>query len=83
MHIACANGYTSILEFLLVDCQIAIESGAGLIPPSIFATDNDGWTPLHVATFWGHVSCSIYYQLYNFSMNWEGCILGSVHISFV
>ena len=55
MHIACANGYTSILEFLLIDCQLSIETGAPLIGPSIFVTDNDGWTPLHVATFWGHV----------------------------
>ncbi len=56
MHIACANGYTSILEFLLIDCQLAVESGAPLIGPSVLSTDNDGWTPLHVATFWGHVS---------------------------
>lgn len=54
MHIACANGYTSILEFLLIDCSLAIESGSRLIAPSLSVTDNDGWTPLHVATFWGH-----------------------------
>jgi hypothetical protein len=54
MHIACANGYTSILEFLLIDCQLSVESGAPMIGPSIRVLDNDGWTPLHVATFWGH-----------------------------
>lgn len=54
MHIACANGYTSILEFLLIDCQLSVESGAPMIGPSIKVLDNDGWTPLHVATFWGH-----------------------------
>ena len=43
MHISCANGYTSVLEYLL-------ENKASLNP-----RDNDGWTPLHVATFWGHV----------------------------
>lgn len=54
MHIACANGYTSILEFLLIDCQLSVESGAPITGPSISVVDNDGWTPLHVATFWGH-----------------------------
>ena len=54
MHIACANGYTSILEFLLIDCQLSVESGAPMIGPSITVVDNDGWTPLHVATFLGH-----------------------------
>ena len=54
MHIASANGYNSILLFLLNDCQIAAESGAPIIPPTLTCRDNDGWTPLHVATFWGH-----------------------------
>lgn len=54
LHIASANGYTSILEFLLIDCTLAIESGVKIVPPSLAVTDNDGWTPLHVATFWGH-----------------------------
>ena len=54
MHIASANGYNSILEFLLNDCLIAAESGAPILPPSLTCRDNDGWTPLHVATFWGH-----------------------------
>jgi protein phosphatase 1 regulatory subunit 16A len=43
MHIACANGYSSVLEHLLAH------------KASINVRDNDGWTPLHVATFWGHV----------------------------
>jgi protein phosphatase 1 regulatory subunit 16A len=54
MHIASANGYNTILLFLLNDCQIAAESGAPVIPPTLTCRDNDGWTPLHVATFWGH-----------------------------
>ena len=54
MHIASANGYHTILDFLLNECQIGAESGAPLIAPSLASRDNDGWTPLHVATFWGH-----------------------------
>jgi len=46
---------------LLIDCTLAIASGAKLIPPSLAVIDNDGWTPLHVATFWGHVSLHLYY----------------------
>lgn len=42
MHIACANGYSTVLEYLLLN------------KASINLRDNDGWTPLHVATFWGH-----------------------------
>lgn len=55
MHIACANGYNSVIEFVLVDCQKLIETGAPISPASLLVKDNDGWTPLHVATFWGHV----------------------------
>lgn len=54
MHIACANGYQSVLEFLLNDCQRAIDNGAPIVPVSLASRDEDGWTPLHVATFWGH-----------------------------
>jgi ankyrin repeat protein len=55
MHIASANGYNTILEFLLNDCQEAAEmGGAPIIPASISVKDRDGWSPLHVATFWGH-----------------------------
>jgi protein phosphatase 1 regulatory subunit 16A len=54
MHIACANGYKTIIEYLLYDCVKLAENDKDLpiIPPSINVTDNDGWTPLHVATFW-------------------------------
>lgn len=60
LHIACANGYNSIIEFLLNDCLLAYENGAPLIPSSLYVKDNDGWTPLHVATFWGHVNKQIF-----------------------
>jgi ankyrin repeat protein len=56
LHIACANGYNTVLEFLLNDCHKAIENGAPIVPVDLASRDDDGWTPLHVATFWGHVS---------------------------
>lgn len=55
MHIACANGYISVLDFLINDCQRAIDNGVPIVPVSLATRDEDGWTPLHVATFWGHV----------------------------
>lgn len=55
MHIACANGYQTVLDFLLNECQRAAENGSPIVPVSLSTRDNDGWTPLHVATFWGHV----------------------------
>ncbi|RNA38698.1 phosphatase 1 regulatory subunit 16A-like, partial [Brachionus plicatilis] len=54
LHIAAANGYNSVIEFLLFDVHKAIARGAPIIDPSLNEKDNDGWTPLHVATFWGH-----------------------------
>ncbi|CAF0815179.1 unnamed protein product [Brachionus calyciflorus] len=54
LHIAAANGYNTVIEFLLVDVPKAIENGAPIAHPSLLVRDNDGWTPLHVATFWGH-----------------------------
>lgn len=61
MHIACANGYTSVLEYLL-------ENKA-----SLNVRDNDGWTPLHVSTFWGHVraNTNVFHNkiLYKFNFN--------------
>lgn len=54
MHIASANGYNTILEFILNDCQEASQNGAPILPASQSIKDKDGWTPLHVATFWGH-----------------------------
>ena len=54
MHIASANGYNTIIEFILNDCLEASENGAPIIPAVLTVKDKDGWTPLHVATFWGH-----------------------------
>jgi ankyrin repeat protein len=54
MHIASANGYNTIIEFILNDCQDASENGAPILPAVLTVKDKDGWTPLHVATFWGH-----------------------------
>jgi ankyrin repeat protein len=42
LHIASSNGYLKVLHELL-------NKGA-----CINATDNDGWTPLHLATYWNH-----------------------------
>lgn len=43
MHIASANGYSKVVEFLL-------ENHA-----NVDAIDRDGWTPTHAAACWGHV----------------------------
>ena len=68
MHIASANGYNTILEFLLNECKSLAESGnTRIIPPSLLVKDNDGWTPLHVATFWGHVSLASTFKCLNAS----------------
>ena len=43
-HVAAANGWTNVIDFLLeneADFEI---------------TDNDGWQPIHAAAAWGHVS---------------------------
>ncbi|KRX90628.1 Protein phosphatase 1 regulatory subunit 16A [Trichinella pseudospiralis] len=40
LHVACANGYYSVAEFLL-------ECGAW-----VHARDNDGWQPIHAAAIW-------------------------------
>ncbi|KRY19189.1 Protein phosphatase 1 regulatory subunit 16A [Trichinella patagoniensis] len=40
LHVACANGYYSVAEFLL-------ECGAW-----VHARDNDGWQPIHAASIW-------------------------------
>ena len=42
-HIAAANGYLSVVEFLL-DQHVTTDS-----------SDNDGWQPIHAAACWGHV----------------------------
>lgn len=44
MHIAAANGYSKVIEFL-------IENHA-----AVDAVDKDLWTPVHAAACWGHVS---------------------------
>lgn len=43
MHIASANGYSKVVEFLL-------ENHA-----AVDAVDKDLWTPAHAAACWGHV----------------------------
>ena len=43
-HVAAANGWTNVIDFLLeneADFEVA---------------DNDGWQPIHAAAAWGHVS---------------------------
>jgi len=43
LHIAAANGYLSVVEFLL-DHHVATDS-----------KDNDGWQPIHAAACWLHL----------------------------
>ena len=44
LHIAAANAYTEVLEFLLEnDADVDVE-------------DKDGWKPIHAAACWGNVS---------------------------
>ncbi len=43
MHIAAANGYDEVIEYL-------IDNGA-----KIDAKDKDGWQPIHAAACWGQV----------------------------
>ncbi|XP_055693234.1 protein phosphatase 1 regulatory subunit 16A isoform X3 [Lutzomyia longipalpis] len=43
LHIAAANGYARVVEFLL-DQHIVVD-----------AVDNDLWTPVHAAACWGHL----------------------------
>lgn len=44
LHIAAANGYSKVVEFLL-EHQARVDS-----------VDKDLWTPVHAAACWGHVS---------------------------
>ena len=44
MHIAAANGYDEVVEYLL-------DHGA-----KISMVDHDAWQPIHAAACWGHVS---------------------------
>lgn len=43
LHIASANGYVRVVEFLL-EHNVSVD-----------AVDNDLWTPVHAAACWGHV----------------------------
>ena len=44
LHVASANGYLSVVEFLL-DQHVTTDS-----------CDHDGWQPIHAAACWGHVT---------------------------
>ena len=44
MHVAAANGYLDVVEFLL-------DNGA-----LIDVKDKDGWQPIHAAVCWGQVN---------------------------
>lgn len=52
LHIAAANGYVEVLEFLL-DNDADVE-----------VVDKDGWKPIHAAACWGNVS--VVKELFNF-----------------
>ena len=41
LHIAAANGYTEVMDFLLANEDVDLD-----IP------DNEGWTPFHAAVCW-------------------------------
>lgn len=43
MHVAAANGYVDVVEYLL-------DNGA-----VIDVRDEDGWQPIHAAVCWGQV----------------------------
>lgn len=47
MHIAAANGYLRVVEFLL-DQHVCTD-----------VKDSDDWQPVHAAACWGHVSISL------------------------
>lgn len=44
LHIAAANGYMRVVEFLL-ELHVNVD-----------ALDRDMWSPVHAAACWGHVS---------------------------
>lgn len=48
LHVASANGYSKVVEFLL-------ENHA-----AVDAVDKDLWTPAHAAACWGHV-CTVHF----------------------
>lgn len=50
MHVAAASGYNTVAEFLLKQ-QIPTDT-----------EDKDGWQAIHIAAFWGHVSCLTHWK---------------------
>lgn len=48
LHIAAANGYLRVVEFLL-DQHVSTD-----------VEDNDKWQPVHAAACWGHVSLNLF-----------------------
>lgn len=52
LHIAAANGYSSVVEFLL-DNHVSTD-----------VVDNDLWQPIHAAACWGHVSLNMHLHVY-------------------
>lgn len=50
LHIAAANGYSAVVEFLL-DNHVSTD-----------VVDNDLWQPIHAAACWGHVSFFLFSQ---------------------
>lgn len=47
LHIAAANGYMRVVEFLL-ELHVNVD-----------ALDRDMWSPVHAAACWGHVSLTL------------------------
>ena len=44
LHVAAANGYVRVAEYLLEECHVSTE-----------VADEDGWQPIHAAAAWQHV----------------------------
>jgi hypothetical protein len=67
LHVASANGYLRVVEFLL-DNHVATDM-----------QDKDCWQPIHAAACWGHVS-HIYFSN-RFSIQCQ--ILNTIYIYFI
>lgn len=61
MHIASANGYSKVVEFLL-------ENHA-----NVDALDRDGWTATHASACWGHVCILFFFHDLNFFFTLSIC----------